>query len=77
RRDFPSEAGQPHPRALLTFDEKLLGLTVDQIVQALRDGEPSIVVSSRRGGIYLNPQTLEDGEEKIIARRLAEVLGIG
>ncbi|HVB97272.1 MAG TPA: aminotransferase class V-fold PLP-dependent enzyme [Chloroflexota bacterium] len=77
RRDFPSEAGQPHPRALFTFDEKVLGLATDKIVQALQDGEPSIVVASRRRSMYLNPQTLEDGEEKIIARRLAEVLGIG
>ncbi|HLH72440.1 MAG TPA: aminotransferase class V-fold PLP-dependent enzyme [Chloroflexota bacterium] len=77
RRDFPSEAGQPHPRALLTFDEKTVGLGAHEVSQALRDGEPSIVVATRRGAIYLNPQTLEEGEEKIIARRLAEVLGIG
>lgn len=77
RRDFPSEAGQPHPRALITIDPTTVGFGIDHVVKALRDGEPSIAVAGSRDGIYLNPQTLQEGEEKIVARRLAEVLGIG
>ncbi|HVC33664.1 MAG TPA: aminotransferase class V-fold PLP-dependent enzyme [Chloroflexota bacterium] len=76
RRDFPSEAGQPHPRALITLDAAALGFGVDHVVKALRDGEPSIAISGGRAGLYVNPQTLQEGEEKIVARRLAEVLGI-
>lgn len=77
RRDFPSEAGQPHPRALITIDPAALGFGSDHVVKALRDGEPSIAVAAGRAGIYINPQTLQEGEEQIVARRLAEVLGIG
>ncbi len=77
RRDFPSEAGQPYPRALITVDSATVGFGIDHVVKALRDGEPSIAVAGGRAGIYINPQTLHEGEEKIVARRLAEVLGIG
>src|SRR5579884_2116859 len=77
RRDFPSEAGQPHPRALITLDPAVLGFGVDHVVKALRDGEPSIAVAGGRAGIYINPQTLQEGEERIVARRLAEILGVG
>jgi L-seryl-tRNA(Ser) seleniumtransferase len=77
RRDFPSEAGQPMPRAFVGIDEAAVGLKIDDVVKSLRDGEPSIAVSSGRTGIYLNPQTLLEGEEKLVIRRLAEVLGIG
>jgi len=76
RRDFPSEAGQPHPRALISLDPTVLGFGVDHVVKALRDGEPSIAVGAGRAGIYINPQTLQEGEEEIVARRLAEVLGV-
>jgi len=76
RRDFPSEAGQPMPRAFVELDKKVLGFGPDHVVKALRDGDPVIAVAGERAGIYLNPQTLEEGEEKIVARRLSEVLGI-
>lgn len=76
RRDFPSEAGQPYPRALITLDAAALGFDTRHVVKALRDGEPSIAVATNREGILVNPQTLQEGEDKIVARRLAEVLGI-
>jgi L-seryl-tRNA(Ser) seleniumtransferase len=77
RRDFPSEAGQPMPRAFIAIDRVATGLTVQDVVKALREGEPSIAVSGGRTGLYLNPQTLQEGEEAIVIRRLAEVLRIG
>ncbi|HEY8885515.1 MAG TPA: aminotransferase class V-fold PLP-dependent enzyme [Chloroflexota bacterium] len=77
RRDFPSEAGQPCPRALIALDAVKLGFDVDHVVKALIEGDPAIAVSPGRRGIYLNPQTLEEGEEKLVIRRLSEVLGIG
>jgi L-seryl-tRNA(Ser) seleniumtransferase len=77
RRDFPSEAGQPMPRAYIAIDPAKAGIKVSDVVRLLREGEPSIAVADRRSGIYLNPQTLLEGEEIIVTRRLAEVLGIG
>lgn len=77
RRDFPSEAGQPYPRARVELDAATLGKSVDDVVNALLDGDPAIAVSADRRAIYLNPQTLQEGEETIVIRRLSEVLGIG
>ena len=75
RRTFPSEAGQPMPRAEITFDEDGLGITRGEILQQLREGEPSIEITSAGGsGVCVNPQTLEEGEERIIAERLKEII---
>jgi L-seryl-tRNA(Ser) seleniumtransferase len=73
-RDFPSEAGQPHARALVRLDAAALGFGRDHVVRALREGEPSIAVAAASEGIFLNPQTLEEGEEQVVAKRLREVL---
>jgi len=77
RRDFPSEAGQPMPRARVDLDPTAIGKSVKDVVKAMIEGEPAIAVAADRNAIYLNPQTLQEGEEKIVIRRLAEVLGIG
>ncbi|HLZ07052.1 MAG TPA: aminotransferase class V-fold PLP-dependent enzyme [Chloroflexota bacterium] len=76
RRDFPSEAGQPHPRALIAIDSAIVGKDADAVVHELIDGEPAIAVSRGRAGLFLNPQTLQDEEVPIVIRRLREVLGI-
>ena len=76
RVEMPSEAGQPLPRALLRFDAAVAGQSRDQIVEQLQNGEPAIEVSPEGdNGIYVNPQTLMEGEEVVIADRLAEILG--
>lgn len=76
RVEMPSEAGQPLPRALLRFDAAVVGQSRDQIVEQLNSGEPAIEVSPEGDtGIYVNPQTLMEGEEVVIADRLAEILG--
>ena len=76
RVEMPSEAGQPLPRALLRFDAGVVGQSRDQIVEQLNSGEPAIEVSPEGdNGIYVNPQTLMEGEEVVIADRLAEILG--
>ena len=74
-RNFPSEAGQPMPRAEIVFDEQGLGLTRDEILEALRSGEPAIALASAgNSGVFVNPQTLAPGQEQIIAARLREIL---
>ena len=78
RRSFPSEAGQPMPRTEIIFDEDRLGITRNQILQQLKDGEPSIdIAGSGQNGVLINGQTLMPGEEEIIARRLKEILAEG
>ncbi len=76
RRSFPSEAGQPMPRAEIILDEASLGMTRDQVLAQLREGEPSIALApAGANGVFVNPQTLRTGEERIVVERLKEVLG--
>jgi len=93
-RDYPSEAGQPHPRCLVTVDPAAARVTRDGLMRALWEGEPCVAVagapdggiwptlrpssdtaSEAASGVWLNPQTLAEGEELIVLRRLREVLG--
>jgi L-seryl-tRNA(Ser) seleniumtransferase len=75
RRSFPSEAGQPMPRAEIRFDEARLGITRDEILARLRAGQPSIALApAGKSGVYVNPQTLELGQEAIIVARIEQIL---
>jgi len=75
RRIFPSEAGQPMPRAEIIFDEQGLGMAVGEIMAQLREGEPSIeLAAAEASGVCVNPQTLEPGQERIIADRIKEIV---
>ena len=75
RRNFPSEAGQPMPRTEVIFDEQNLGLTRDEILNQLREGEPSIALAGAgSNGVFVNPQTLEPGQERIIVDRMKEII---
>lgn len=72
-RSFPNEAGQPMPRAQVHFDASAVGRSRDEIVQGLLANEPAVsVASGPDGSIYLNPMTLEDGEEETVLSRLVE-----
>ncbi|MCC6629612.1 MAG: aminotransferase class V-fold PLP-dependent enzyme [Chloroflexi bacterium] len=74
-RAFPNEAGQPTPRLHLRFDPARAGLTGEQVRQALWEGEPGIVVTpAGPDGIFITPDTIDPGEEQIIADRLTAVL---
>jgi len=75
RRKFPSEAGQPMPRAEIIFDGQNLGITRDEILRQLRLGEPSIALAGAgANGVFVNPQTLDPGQEKIIVDRIKEII---
>ena len=74
RRDFPNEAGQPVPRALITFDPAICGLTAAEIGRLLWAGDPSIAVAQADDGIALTPDTLEPGEEEMITKRLLDLV---
>ena len=74
-RNFPSEAGQPMPRAEVIFDEQNLGITRDEMLTQLREGEPAIALAGAGpNGVFVNPQTLEPGQEKIIVDRMREII---
>jgi len=59
------------PRAYIDLaDEKKR-----EVMRSLREGDPAIVVRSQAKGILIEPMTMQAGEETVVARRLAEVLG--
>ncbi|MBE0698801.1 MAG: aminotransferase class V-fold PLP-dependent enzyme [Anaerolineaceae bacterium] len=75
QRSFPSEAGQPMPRAELLLDEAVLGVSRDEILNRLMDGEPAVALApAGANGLFVNPQTLRPGEEKIVIERIKESL---
>lgn len=62
-RGFPSEAGQPHARAVVHVGPPC-PLDRDAVVAALWDGDPRVAVGTvGDDAIALNPQTLEPGQE--------------
>ncbi len=76
QRSFPNEAGQPLPRCAFTIDPTVAGVTRDEVVRQLWNGEPRIAVAEAgEDGIYLNAMTLSDEEANIVAERLKQILG--
>jgi len=74
-RGFPSEAGQPHGRAIVSLDDTA-NMDAPTLVQALWDGEPCIAVNPfGTGSIALNPQSIEDGEEIVVVDAIRALLG--
>jgi L-seryl-tRNA(Ser) seleniumtransferase len=74
-RSYPSEAGQPHSRTIVTFGPNA-AIGRDAAIDALWDRNPRIAVSPiGDDAIALNPQTIEDGEEEIVLKAVREVLG--
>ena len=84
-RQMPHGIGQQIPHAAVSWDEEALGLTHEDAAQALRNGEPRIIVqviNTARYGfagftekqLRVHPHSLQEGEERIVAKRLREVL---
>ena len=71
-RVFPDYTGRPVPRAWLTWDEETAGLSKRAVLAALAKGSPVIRVLEEYAGkgLLIDPTTLLDGQETIIAERL-------
>ena len=73
-RGYPSEAGQPHGRAIVRISPTC-PLSRDEVVDALWAQKPRIAGSKiGEDAIALNPQTLEPGEDLIVLDALRAVL---
>ena len=69
-RAWPNEAGQPMPRALIRLGPDA-PLTRDALQQRLQTDDPPVQLSETGAdGVYVNPQTLRDGDEVIVADAL-------
>ncbi len=73
-RGYPSEAGQPHARAIVHIGPPC-PLTRDEVVAALWDQDPRVAVAAvGDDAIALNPQTLEPGEDELVLEAVKRVL---
>ncbi|MCY3781645.1 MAG: aminotransferase class V-fold PLP-dependent enzyme [Chloroflexi bacterium] len=74
-RVFPDYTGRPVPRAWLTWDEDTAGLSKQAVLGALVQGSPTIRVLEEYAGkgLLIDPTTLLDGQETIIAERLQTI----
>jgi D-glucosaminate-6-phosphate ammonia-lyase len=73
---FPQPGGRAIPHAVLSIDAAVAGLSANQAITALQEGEPSIFVFERfadAGTIVLMPEALLPGDAEIIAGHLREI----
>lgn len=70
-RSFPSEAGQPMPRAQVSFCPCSYDLDVKTAVAELK--ELGILVAAGKDGLLINPQTLMPGEMKLVIEGVRKV----
>ena len=73
KRDYPNEAGQPVPRALVQLPDNL---SKDQLVDQLMAGEPAVSVapSEKINAILLNPMTVSDEETQIVLKQILKAI---
>jgi L-seryl-tRNA(Ser) seleniumtransferase len=62
------------PQIRVNWDREKIKPKPDETVRRLRAGEPSIAVLATRDGLDIGVITLKPGEDRIVARRLREVL---
>jgi uncharacterized pyridoxal phosphate-dependent enzyme len=75
KRSFPNEAGQPVPRVVVDWDPEHVPATGAEIQKRLFAGDPAIAVPvAGENAIYITPDTIEPGEEQIIADQVKRVL---
>lgn len=76
-RAFPNEAGQPLPRCRVTIDPGALGKSADDLVADFLSHEPAIAVAPDSDtSFYLNPMTLNPGEELIVRDACLKLLRV-
>jgi hypothetical protein len=62
------------PTVRISWNAEEKQLTTANVVNALRDGEPSIGALGGRRGLEIGVWMMKPGEETIVARRLRQVL---
>jgi hypothetical protein len=57
----------------LDWEKETIPLNRNEVKSLLRRGEPGIAVGTTSTGLFVNPQTLKPGQEKLIAKILRKV----
>ena len=71
---FVPEVANHVPHVRISWDAAGKGITPAEAVKALRDGDPSIGTRSEGDALVVGVWMMQPGEDKIVARRLREVL---
>ncbi len=74
---YPGGGGRPVPEAHIRVDEKKIGMTAWNVINALQNGDPIIAVYesfAASGLLVVFPETLRDDEPEIIVQRLKKIL---
>jgi D-glucosaminate-6-phosphate ammonia-lyase len=71
---FVPEIANHVPHVRISWDAAAKGMTAADVVRVLRDGEPSIGTRSDGETLVIGVWMMRSNEEKIVARRLREVL---
>jgi L-seryl-tRNA(Ser) seleniumtransferase len=74
---FVPEVANHVPHVRITWDATALGFKADHAVKALLDGEPSIGTRSEGDAIVVGVWMMRPGEDKVVAKRMREVLEQG
>jgi L-seryl-tRNA(Ser) seleniumtransferase len=84
KRQLPYGIGQQIPHAALSWDQKAIDLSYQDLVRQLKAGTPRIAVqlvtpfseddSFERTEIRIHPHTLREGEEVVVAERIRQLL---
>lgn len=76
-KDFAGVQVNPEivPVTVVEWDKTVISMTKEEVVSALREGDPGIYVATSRDGIVIAPHTLLPNEERIVAERVEAVLG--
>jgi L-seryl-tRNA(Ser) seleniumtransferase len=71
---FVPEVANHVPHVRISWDAASKRITPAEAVKALRDGEPSIGIRSEGDALVIGVWMMQPGEDKVVARRLREVL---
>jgi L-seryl-tRNA(Ser) seleniumtransferase len=71
---FVPEVANHVPHVRISWDAAARGMTAEDVVKSLRDGEPSIGTRSENNALVVGVWMMRPGEEKIVARRLRQTL---
>ena len=71
---FVPEVANHVPHIRISWDVAARKMTAEDVVKALRDGEPSIGTRSEGESLVIGVWMMRPGEDKIVARRLRQVL---
>ena len=71
---FVPDVANHVPHVRISWDAAAKGMTPTEAVNSLRAGEPSIGTRSEGDALVIGVWMMRPGEEKVVVRRLREVL---